>query len=187
MKNIYENKKMWKFYFMLIIFLAPLLVAVVKLAGFGIMDTLVFTLFTLMVPYIIITLLIREMVLPQIDEKDIINRHEMKIIGAMSYLMILLLIIYSILNVILILNGEQITSFVIMFFAMWILVQDSGVIITKNKIYYGNKIIEQKEIIRIEEKSANDIIVCLANGDVTRIRYKKAATYIKALESQESY
>lgn len=184
MKNIYDNKRIWKFYFMLLIFLMPLVVATVKLAGFNIIDTLVFVIFNLLGPYVIITLLIREVVLEEVDAKEIININEIKILRALNYLVVGIFIMSHTVNSMMILSGEHVTLSLLSLLIAWCLFLDAGLIITRNKIYYRNTIIERKEIVRVEGKSLNDIKVYLANGKDVRIRYKKIASYIEPFESK---
>ncbi len=182
MKNIYDNKKIWKYYFMLLIFLLPLVAGAVKLAGFKNIDTLLFVLFNLMAPYLIMTLLIREVILEEVDAKEIININEIKILRALNYLVLGIFIMSHTLNSMLILSGEHITLSVLSLFIAWYLILDASLIITGDKIYYGNRIIEKKEINRVEEKSPNHIRIYLRGGKDLRIRYKKIAAYIEPFE-----
>ena len=184
MKNIYDNKKIWKYYFMLLIFLLPLVAGTVKSAGFGIVDTAVFVILNLFGPYITITLLIREVVLEEVDAKEIININEIKILRALNYLVLGIFIMSHTLNSMLILSGEHITLSVLSLFIAWYLILDASLIITGDKIYYGNRIIERKEIIHVEEKSPNHIRIYLRGGKDLSIRYKKIAAYIEPFESR---
>lgn len=184
MKNIYENKKIWKFYFILVIFLIPLVTATVRTVNFDTTDAVVFILFHVISPYIMITLLIREVVLQEVDKNDTINLKEIKIKRVASYTGIIFFVFSYIMDSIFILNPGKETFSLVMLLVTWILLLDSGVIITKNKIYYRNRIIEQKEIARIEEKNANNIRIYLKNGKDLRIRYRKITSYIVDFKSK---
>ncbi len=184
MKKIYENKRVCKFYFILIILFIPLVIATVKWFSFDAIDTVVFILFHLISPYIMITLLIRDVVLGEIGKNDIINHNEIKIKKVTSYIGIGFFVFSHTMDSIFVLNAGKETYSLVMLLVMWLLLLDAGVIITKNKIYYGNRIIEQKEIIQVQEINANNIRIYLENGKDLRIRYKNITSYIVALESK---
>lgn len=179
MKKIYEKKRVWKYYFMLIIFLAPLVIATVKWTDLSAIDTVAFILFALMIPYVIITSLIREIALQEVDKQDIININEMKIIKAVNYLVVGMFIVFHVANTISIIGGEMITPLMLMFFAVSGLLRDAGVVITEDTIYYGNTIIDRKEIVEVEKKGINYVKIHLANAKVVKIRYKKVALYFE--------
>jgi len=44
---------------------------------------------------------------------------------------------------------------------MWGLLRDAGVIIIRDRIYCGNRMIERKEPIRVEGKNTNNIRIYL--------------------------
>lgn len=171
MESIYKGKGLWLYYLISLGLTIPFVIVFSIRMGFEVLTMFQVLMMIIIVPLILISEVIKNTILNLIDKKTIVC----EIRQSKKVVIICFGMIYTTSLIVLMTDSSTIFSLIVYIFLLHMFYP--RVIITQEKIYYRELIINKDEVVRVEKMSNNIVRLVLKSGKKISLKQKNINDY----------